>query len=168
MISIPFEKSYNLENDTVEIKILSTLLGEFLVIVSINDADLKSARKKLIEFTNTVLLDILKEHDISIIRCRDISASSYGWSNIKYIAEYNNQIDVWKQKLKYITDKLYKCGIEKISDYTNFSRFDYDRLKLEYSTLLLDMMNLGYALDIKSQDDLLKEFESKNFEYKEE
>ena len=150
-----FEKTYKHDDHDIEVCVKQQgALHSVSINVIANSWE--EANGILHKFAKEKLSDILKELNLTIIN--HTSSDKYlRWYYIRFSADYINALDIWKKLLNDTTKRLYKRGHEKISESTNCSRFEYDRLKAEYNILLAQMMELGYELKPKSCSDIIEE-----------
>ena len=150
-----FEKTYEYNNRNIEVVVKQK---EALHTVSINViADSwEDANEILYNFAKDKLVDIMKELKLTIINLSN--ADTYlRWYYVYFTADYTLSFETWGNMFNSITKRLYECGNEMIVDYSNYSRFEYDRLKAEYNLLLAQMMEIGYELKPKTMDDIIEE-----------
>lgn len=150
-----FEKTYEYNNRNIEVVVKQK---EALHTVSINViADSwEDANEILYNFAKDKLVDIMKELKLTIINLSN--ADTYlRWYYVYFTADYTQSFETWGNMFNSITKRLYECGNEMIVDYSNYSRFEYDRLKAEYNLLLLQLMEIGYELKPKTMDDIIEE-----------
>ena len=150
-----FEKTYEYNNRNIEVCVKQK---EALHTVSINViADSwEEANEILYNFAKDKLVDIMKELKLTIINLSN--ADTYlRWYYVYFTADYTQSFETWGNMFNSITKRLYECGNEMIVDYSNYSRFEYDRLKAEYNLLLAQLMEIGYELKPKAMDDIIEE-----------
>lgn len=150
-----FEKTYEYNNRNIEVVVKQK---EALHTISINViADSwEDANEILYNFAKDKLVDIMKELKLTIINLSN--ADTYlRWYYVYFTADYTQSFETWENMFNSITKRLYECGNEMIVDYSNYSRFEYDRLKAEYNLLLTQLMNIGYELKPKTMDDIIEE-----------
>ena len=150
-----FEKTYKHDDHDIEVCVKQQgALHSVSINVIANSWE--EAKEILYKFAKEKLSDILKELNLTIINYT--SSDKYlRWYYIRFSADYINALDIWKKLLNSITKRLYESGDEIIIDSTNYSRFEYDRLKAEYNLILAQMMELGYELKPKSSNDIIEE-----------
>lgn len=150
-----FEKTYEYNDRKIEVVVKQK---EALHSVSINViADSwEDANEVLYNFAKDKLVDIMKELKLTIINLSN--ADTYlRWYYVYFTADYIQAFETWGNMFNSITKRLYECGNEMIVDYSNYSRFEYDRLKAEYNLLLAQLMNIGYELKPKTMEDIIEE-----------
>lgn len=150
-----FEKTYEYNNRNIEVCVKQK---EALHTVSINVVadSWEEANEILYNFAKDKLVDIMKELKLTIINLSN--ADTYlRWYYVYFTADYTQSFETWGNMFNSITKRLYECGNEMIVDYSNYSRFEYDRLKAEYNLLLAQMMEIGYELKPKTMDDIIEE-----------
>ena len=150
-----FEKTYEYNDRKIEVVVKPQ---DALHTVSINViADSwEDANEILYNFAKDKLVDIMKELKLTIINLSNADEYS-GWYYVYFTADYTQAFETWGTMFNSITKRLYDCGNEMIVDYSNYSRFEYDRLKAEYNLLLAQLMNIGYELKPKTMDDIIEE-----------
>ena len=150
-----FEKTYEYNNCEIEVVVKP---NDALHTVSINViADSwEDANEVLYNFAKEKLTDIMKELKLTIINVSNTDVYSR-WYYVYFNADYMQSFETWENTLNNITKRLYECGEEEIFEYTSYSRFEYDRLKAEYNLLLAQLMEIGYELKPKTQDDIINE-----------
>ena len=150
-----FEKTYEYNNRNIEVVVKQK---KALHTVSINVVadSWEDANEILYNFAKDKLVDIMKELKLTIINLSN--ADTYlRWYYVYFTADYTQSFETWGNMFNSITKRLYECGNEMIVDYSNYSRFEYDRLKAEYNLLLAQMMEIGYELKPKTMDDIIEE-----------
>lgn len=150
-----FEKTYEYNDRKIEVVVKQK---DTLHTVSINViADSwEDANEVLYNFAKDKLVDIMKELKLTIINLSN--ADTYlRWYYVYFTADYTQSFETWGNMFNSITKRLYDCGNEMIVDYSNYSRFEYDRLKAEYNLLLSQLMEIGYELKPKTMDDIIEE-----------
>ena len=150
-----FEKTYEYNNRNIEVvvKPQGTLHTVSINVVADSWED---ANEVLYNFAKDKLVDILKELKLTIINLSN--ADTYlRWYYVYFTADYTQAFETWGNMFNSITKRLYECGNEMIVDYSNYSRFEYDRLKAEYNLLLAQLMEIGYELKPKTMDDIIEE-----------
>ena len=150
-----FEKTYKHDDHDIEVCVKQQgALHSVSINVIANSWE--EAKEILYKFAKEKLSNILKELNLTIINYT--SSDKYlRWYYFHFNADYINALDIWKKLLNSITKRLYESGDEKIFESTNYSRFEYDRLKAEYNLILAQMMELGYELKPKSCNDIIEE-----------
>ena len=150
-----FEKTYEYNNRNIEVAVKpqGTLHNVSINVIADSWED---ANEILYNFAKDKLVDIMKELKLTIINLSN--ADTYlRWHYVYFTADYIQAFETWGTMFNSITKRLYECGNEMIVDYSNYSRFEYDRLKAEYNLLLAQLMEIGYELKPKTMDDIIEE-----------
>lgn len=143
-------------NDSIELYIDNYDNGTTVLSVNVdNTRNPENIGLSFKEFIQEDLIEILRERELTIVGIYDV-AISFTWCNVKFFIDTVENAEKYKKDLVDLGNDLIDYGNTLINtEIREFTIFDYDKAKIDYTNLILKMLSRGYELSVKNNNNFL-------------
>lgn len=143
-------------NDNIELYIDNYDNGSTVLSIHIeNNSNPENIGVSFKEFMQEDLAELLQERELTIVGICDVLIS-FTWCNVTFYIDTVENAEKYKKELVDLGNILIDYGNTLINtEVYEFTIFDYDKAKSDYTNLLLKMLSRGYELSIKNNNDFL-------------
>ena len=143
-------------NDNIELYIDNFDNGSTVLAIHVeNNNNPENIGISFKEFIQEDLAELLQKIELTIVGICDVLIS-FTWCNVEFFIDTVENAEKYKKELVDLGNILIDYGNTLINtEVREFTIFDYDKAKSDYTNLLLKMLSRGYELSIKSNNDFL-------------